>query len=569
MFESLGSIFLLIGIVLAALAIIAVSIIFGLSYYSNKKYEGKIRDASFSVRVYTIDLENETVTFFNRSNLKKRTTLSVIKFYEHFPTDEREGLIEWINDLIDDEKDTQRYKEIHVIAKHRKSNFFSFLEVKDVDYKKKIIRIDSYLLKPSNVRKAKKDELLAFSTQEAFNNMLLNSASTKGFTVAFDFYNLRNNDEINHLAFVQIKNVFKNYILTNRPIIELASHQIIVSDLKASNRLQFVQLINSIKNEVNSLLMLQSLQDQIGYTMSAIENKYMMKEPERLVNTLLSLTQIARDDKEPIIWYEEGRNLESEHGDETYRTEVERIIRDKKLRYTFRPIIDLDKCRIIGYQSFAEPLDSFFGSIKELKNYASRTEDDRILFATISRNIIARYAQENSNQSNRLFLQVNNFERHYVNRTFAHIANIKTIHIVLVYDEEELTNLVDDAVTIAEIRNFKSRGYEVALELNDNDLTLTSALYDSFDYFIVDVNANLRIGNKSLQRSLLNFRGLVEKLLKYHRPIIAADIPAWDTVELIDKLGITLISSEVVSPSSENVLPISVKSTMKIKNITK
>jgi EAL domain-containing protein (putative c-di-GMP-specific phosphodiesterase class I) len=303
--------------------------------------------------------------------------------------------------------------------------------------------------------------------------------------------------------------------------------------------------------------------------MSAIENKYMMKEPERLVNTLLSLTQIARDDKEPIIWYEEGRNLESEHGDETYRTEVERIIRDKKLRYTFRPIIDLDKCRVIGYQSFAEPLDSFFGSIKELKNYASRTEDDRILFATISRNIIARYAQENSNQSNRLFLQVNNFERHYVNRTFAHIANIKTIHIVLVYDEEELTNLVDDAVTIAEIRNFKSRGYEVALELNDNDLTLTSALYDSFDYFIVDVNANLRIGNKSLQRSLLNFRGLVEKLLKYHRPIIAADIPAWDTVELIDKLGITLISSEVVSPSSENVLPISVKSTMKIKNITK
>lgn len=569
MFESLGSIFLLVGIILAALAIIAVSLLFGLSYYFNKKYDTQIRDASFSVRVYTIDLENETVTFFNRSNLKKRTTFSIIKFYEHFPVDEREDLIGWINDLIDDEADVQRYKEIHVLAKHRKSNFFSFLEVKDVDYKKKVIRIDSYLLKPSNVRKARKDELLNFSTQEAFNNQLSNFASTKGFTVAFDFYNLRNNDEISHLAFVQIKNVFKNYILTTRPIIELASHQIIVSDLKATNRLQFVQLINSIKNEVNSLLMLQSLQDQIGFTMAAIENKYMMREPEKLVNTLLSLTQIARDDKEPILWYEEGRNLDSEHGDETYRTEVERIIRDKKLKYTYRPIVDLEKCKVVGYQSFVEPLDSFFGSIKELKNYASRTEDDRILFATIARNIIARFAQENSVSTHRLFIPVNNFERHYVNRTFAHIANIKTIHIVLVYDEEELTNLVDDAVTIAEIRNFKSRGYEVALELNDNDLTLTSALYDSFDYFIVDVNSNLRVGGKSLQRSLFNFRGLVEKLLKYHRPIIAADIPTWDTVELIDKLGITLVSSEAVSPSSENVLPISPKSTIKIKSIKK
>ena len=352
MFESLGSIFLLVGIILAALAIIAVALMFGLSFYSNRKYETQIRDASFSVRVYTIDLENETVTFFNRSNLKKRTTFSIIKFYEHFPVDEREDLIGWINDLIDDEADVQRYKEIHVLAKHRKSNFFSFLEVKDIDYKKKVIRIDSYLLKPSNVRKAKKYELLNFSTQEAFNNQLSNFTSTKGFTVAFDFYNLRNNDEINHLAFVQIKNVFKNYILTTRPIIELASHQIVVSDLKATNRLQFVQLINSIRNEVNSLLMLQSLQDQIGFTMAAIENKYMMREPEKLVNTLLSLTQIARDDKEPIIWYEEGRNLDSDHGDETYRTEVERIIRDKKLRYTYRPIVDLEKCRVVGYQSF-------------------------------------------------------------------------------------------------------------------------------------------------------------------------------------------------------------------------
>ena len=84
---------------------------------------------------------------------------------------------------------------------------------------------------------------------------------------------------------------------------------------------------------------------------------------------------------------------------------------------------------------------------------------------------------------------------------------------------------------------------------------------------MVDANANLKIGNKFSQRALYNFRGLVEKLLKYNRPIVAADIPDWDSVELMKSLGINLVSSEVISPKDENVLPIPLKSVMKIKNI--
>lgn len=86
---------------------------------------------------------------------------------------------------------------------------------------------------------------------------------------------------------------------------------------------------------------------------------------------------------------------------------------------------------------------------------------------------------------------------------------------------------------------------------------------------MVDVNTNLKIGSKYSQRSLYNFRGLVERLLKYHRPIIAVDVPSWDSVELIDKLGINYISSDVVSMKSENVLPIPTKSAIRIKNIKK
>lgn len=566
--ESLTDILLIVAIAIAFITIVVLVVTFSIGFNVEEKYSNQLKDASNSVRIYTIDLDNEVVHFFNRSNLRKRETISLIQFYEHFPLNEREDLIAWVNDLINDEEDVQKYKEIHVLAKHRKTNFFSFLEVKDINYKSRIIRVDSYLIKTTVIKKAKNADAVHFSTQESFNTFFSSASSNRGFSVAFNFFNLRNNDEISPLVFTQIKNIFKGYVLPNRPIIELSQHQIIVSDLKASNRLQFVQLINSIKNEINSYLMISSLVEQIGFVIAAIENKYMAKEPEKLVNTLISLTEIAKDDHEPIIWYEEGRDLESQHGDETYHTEVERIIKDKKLRYTFRPIVDLDKARIIGYQAYIQPLDSFFGTIGELKAYAARTEDDRVLFTTIARNTITRYAQEKSNDSHKLFFKVNNFERNYVNRTFAHIANIKTINIVLVYSEAELSNLTDNTSTITEIKNFKSRGYQVALELEDNDMALANLLYEAFDYFIVDVDDNLKIG-KGSQRSLLNFRGLVERLLKYHRPIIAIDVPSWDTVELMNKLGISLISSDAVSGKSENVLPLPSKSLIKIKNMKK
>ena len=48
---------------------------------------------------------------------------------------------------------------------------------------------------------------------------------------------------------------------------------------------------------------------------------------------------------------------------------------------------------------------------------------------------------------------------------------------------------------------------------------------------------------------------------------IATDIPSWDIVELVLKFGVGFVSSEVIAPMDENILPISKKSITKIKSI--
>src|SRR5574344_1145245 len=561
-----------VGIALAVAAFLFIVISYAISEKSDTKFAVSLKDSSNSTRVYTIDLANDVVSFFNRSLLRKRRSCSLSEFYNHFPAEEREDLINWVNGLVDKDVQSSQFKEVHLLAKHRKVVFFSLLQVQKVNYKNQIIHLDSYLLKTNPNKKNVNDNNQRFSFQDKFNKALLNNTPNRGITFAFNFYNKRKKDEeIPRIAFLHLKNIINSYISPARPAIIFSSHQIVVSDLHIANRPQLMQLLAKIKTDINPHLMILAFQDSIGYTIGVAENKYFTREPEKLVNNVIALSEAALQDEESIVWYEDGRVSQSGNDNETYRTEVERIIRDKKLKYLFRPIINIDTSKILGYQSFAEPHDSFFESIKELKSYAMRTEDDRVLFATIARNVITRFSLEKNGDALRLFFPLNYSERNYVNRTVSHIPNVKDTHIVLLYSEQELCDLPNESEesVIAEIRTFKSKGYEVALELNDNDLTLSTSIYDSFDFFLIDVDVNLKLDNKSSQKSLYNFTGLVEKLLKYHRPIIAVDIPTWDSVELIYKLGIPLISSEAVSPADENVLPIPPKSITKMNVMKK
>ncbi len=568
---NLNILLLAISLSLLLLIIIVLIIIFIVVHYKENKFNYLIKDSCNSIRVYVLDLANDKVEYFNRSNLKKRYSVPLVEFYNHFQSNEQEDIINWIQDLIDKEKEPSQFKEAHVISMHRKANFYCLLQVEKINYKEQLIYLDSFLIKTTAEHKNVKDNSYKFVSSELFSRLIANSSSQKGITFAFNFYDKRDrNEEIPRLTFLQFVNIFNDYITNNRPMIEYGTHQIVVSDLHIYSRQQVLQLIMRLKSDLNTHLMISSMSEKIGYTIGIVINKNFPRDAEKLISNATTLAESALDEEEEIMWYEKGRKLEG-NDQESYRTEVERIIRDKRIKYSFRPIINLDKVSILGYQSFAEPEDGFFGSIKELKNYALRTEDDRALFATIARNTITRFAQEKDGSSLRLFFPINNLEKNYVNRTLSHIQNIKEIHIVLIYSEDELTDLPEngDDALVNEIRLFKSRGYEIALEITDNDLTLSSNVYGSFDYFMVDVNTNLKIGNKYSQHSLLAFRGLVEKLLKYHHPIIALDVPSWDSVELIDKLGISMVSSDVIAMKSENVLPIPQKSLIRIKNIKK
>ena len=60
---------------------------------------------------------------------------------------------------------------------------------------------------------------------------------------------------------------------------------------------------------------------------------------------------------------------------------------------------------------------------------------------------------------------------------------------------------------------------------------------------------------------------LVEKLLKYKRPIIATDIEGWDSIELLVRSDMRYISSEFFAPFDPMITPPPSKSVKKIRDI--
>lgn len=566
------SIFVSVIICIISLLILLISLlIYG---HNEKHYHDLLNDYSASLRVFVVDLKNDSVKFFNRSNLKKQRASSITDFYNQFPASERERLINWIAQLLEEGEHAVKSIEINVLTHHNRRSYFTILIAEKVDVENSIIHLESYILPYISLkRRNNPNSNLTFSTREGFSHALLNANSAKGITFAINLYDKRNHradkESFPQVIFSQVKDILTNYLTPTRFMLENSDHEILISDLKATTRSKALQIINSIKEVVNRHLIISSFADDVASAIGVVENKYFASEPDKLIKNALKLAEMAKDDDDrEVVWFERGMSeFVDDIGDYTYRTEVERIIRDKKLAYTFRLVYDIKRLKPFGYLSSATPVDTIFSTIKELKNYAVKTEDDKELFGTIAKNIISTFIGEKYEDNLRLFFNIRFSEKPNVMKTLSHIAHIKETHIVLVLEESDLNDLVvnRDDIIANDLHSLKVKGYELALSLNDAELTFTSRVYALFDFFII--NGVVTKGVKTDSRARLKVHGLIEKLLPFGRDIIASNVANWADTELLIKLGISLLSSEVISPSNVAVTPIGVKSENKLKAI--
>ena len=562
----------------AIVAIVLVFLIFmiiSLSVSSSRdyKYVERMKTESTTLRIFIIDVKKNSVVFFNRSDLKDKRQIDLNSFYSHFHTNDVDKIKNWIYSICTDYKTADKYLEADVLVNHGKTTYFSLLKLQKYDPNEGVIHIESFILKyitPNNVPNKKKKKALFTGVvkRSTMESLIVKEKSLKGFTFAIRFYYIRqkvlSNDKIERYMIMTLKNVIYPYASNprvSRQIIDTGDNELLLFDLRIASRDEAMVLATSIAHSIKKCIGVNGFADSINFSIGVVENAQYYQDLDSMILKAQEACMSAQHHGQEILLYQKQAAPLVEI--DRYREEVENLMQPNSIRYLFRPIFDVGKRCTIGYFEYVKAYNTPFTSFAEMSKYASKVDMSKEFFAMIARYVIPKFASEKQEDYWRLFMLVSLQDIDHMSEVLKQIPQTKDIHLVLVFNEQEINeNATHLELLNSSLKSLRTDGFELAMLMKDKNLLLDPSVYYNFDYFVA---GSMMIGEiKKNNRIRLSIHSLIESLLKYHRPIIATDLEGWQSIELIIKSGVNIVSSETISSSNDMLLPLEKKKIEKL-----
>ena len=131
-FDFTDTTFVIVFVITLVLILLVAFVIatYVLMNYNFKSYEKKIEQESISTRIFAIDVKNNVVTFFNRSDMKDKKEMDFSSFCFHFHPNDTDKVKEWILSIMENPKTCDQYLEADVVV-NRGMKAGTFTEVTD------------------------------------------------------------------------------------------------------------------------------------------------------------------------------------------------------------------------------------------------------------------------------------------------------------------------------------------------------------------------------------------------------------------------------------------------------
>ena len=547
------------------------TVLFGVK---NKKYVERMQAESTTLRIYIIDVKNNSVIYFNRSDLRNKKAIDMNTFYSHFHINDIDKIKAWIYAICTDYRTADKYLEADVLVNHGRYTYFSLLKLLKYDPNEGIIHLESFILKyitPNNSTNKKKKKKATFTgvvKRSTMESLILKEKSLKGFTFAIRFYYIRqkvlSNDKIERYMIMTLKNVIYPYASNpriSRQIIDGGENELLLFDLRIASRDEAMVLATSMAHNIKKCIGVNGFSESINFSIGVVENAQYYQDLDSMIVKAQEACMSAQHHGQEILLYQKQAQPLIEL--DRYREEVENLMRPNSLRYLFRPIFDVSKRKTIGYFEYIKAYDSPFASFAEMSKYAAKVDMNKQFFAMIARYVIPKFASEKQEDDLRLFMLVSLQDIDHMYEILSQIPQSQEIHLVLVFNEQEINENASNLELLNDsLKKLRSGHFELAMLMKDKNLLLDPSVYYNFDYFVA---GSMMIGEiKKNNRIRLSIHSLIESLLKYHRPIIATDLEGWQSIELIIKSGVSIVSSETISSSNDMLLPLEKKKIEKL-----
>ena len=562
---------------IAFVAIFLVTLFFGLITRSEKHFNKQLFYESTTITIFLIDAKNNKVTYFNKSDLKHRETSDLATFYNRFHPNDVEEVKNWIFKICSDAKNVEEYLEADVLVNNSKKPCFSLLKLLKYDPNVGIIHIETKLLKyitPNNAPKASvaRKSPNGIVKRSVIMQMVNKNKSLRGYTYGIRFFYTKqkalSNNKIERHMTMTLKNVvypFANDSKNPRQILDDGGNEMFLFDLRISNRDDAMHLASSISHALKRQIEVNGFTGLISFTIGLVENGQYYQDFDTIMECTKEACISGQTSGNELVVH--TRNLSTPNDLEVYAEQINHIMRDSVLKYLFRPIIDVKTGnQILGYFEYVRAYDSPFSNFGEMSKYAAKINKNIDLFAHIAKHVIPRFVSENQDKNVALFLSISMVDIEHVVEIIKQIPTSEKAKIVFVLDEQEVNeNAGNVMILTTALKGLRVKGYQLALLLKDKNLLLEDEIYHLFSYFVVGsaMLGAIRMNN----RIRLSTYTLIESLLKFNKPIIATDLESWQAVELIIESGISLVSSEVVAPSNDMLLPLEKKKMEKLSSL--
>ena len=561
-------------VILVVVFLTFIIISFAASSHRDYKYIERMKAESTTIRVYVIDVKNNSAIYFNRSDLKNKKKIDMNTFYTHFHMNDIDKIKEWIYSICTNYRTADKYLEADVLVNHGKLTYFSLLKLLKYDPNEGIIHLESFILKyitPNNAPNKKKKKKSLFTgvvKRSTMESLIVKEKSLKGFTFAIRFYYIRqkvlSNDKIERYMIMTLKNVIYPYASNpriSRQIIDSGDNELLLFDLRIATRDEAMILATSIAHSVKKCIGVNGFADSVNFSIGVVENAQYYQDLDSMIAKAQEACMSAQHNGQEVLLYQKQATSLVET--ERYRQEIENLMRPNSMRFLFRPIFDVSKRRTLGYFQYVKAYDSPFASFSEMSKYAARVGLNKQFFSMISRYVIPKFASEAQEDHWRLFMTVSLQDIDHMAEILNQIPQTKHVHLVLVFNEQEINENASHLQLLNDsLKALHAHHFELAMLMKDKNLLLDPSVYTNFDYFVA---GSMMIGEiRKNNRIRLSIHSLIESLLKYHRPIIATDLEGWQAIELIIKSGVNIVSSETISASNDMLLPLEKKKEEKL-----
>ena len=553
------------------LIILFTSIMFYFSRVGDRSFSRQVSDASDAIIIYTIDVKQNKVTYFYKSDMKHKVTSDTMSFYSKFHPNDEENVKNWIFSIFTDPSHAEQYMEADILMNNGKKPCFSLLKLLKYNVLTGLIHLEVRVLRyitPNNAPKQKNSKKVPVGIvkRSVIHDLISKSKSLRGYTFGIRFFYAKqkalSSNKLERYMTMTLKNVIYPFAAgkNQRQIMDDGGNDMFIFDLKISNKEGAMQLANSMAHELRKSMEVNGFNGYTSFAIGVVENGKYFQDFDTIIENVQEACITGQTSSSEIVFHQ--RNLSQQDDLNLYNEQIDHLMKEGVLRYVFRPIIDSKTSDIIAYFEYVKAYDSPFTSFQEMSKYAARVNKNKPLFAYIAKHVIPKFVSESPNNCS-LFLFISLLDIDSVTDVIHNIPDSEQVDLVLVLDEQEVNENAGNLEALnGALSGLINEGFKIALLLKDKNLLLDDSVYHLFDYFIVGSSmlATIKMNN----RIRLSTYTLIESLLKYNKPIIATDLENWQAVELIIESGIRYISSEVIAASEDMLLPLEKKKMEKV-----